>query len=147
MELNYEKDLEIDKFQLDKECLTHAKMYYNYAEAAQDAKARISKAKDNVEFVTAKRNIEIRKEYETIGKKFTEAVITSELALDKDVIFAKNELRDAEELYGKLQVAVNAMEIKGNELDNLVKLFGSQYFSTTKDYGNEIRKNLNKNVK
>lgn len=143
MELNYEKDLEINKFALDKECITQSKLYFNYADAAQQAKDNVSKAKDNFELITATRNIEIRKEYESVGKKYTEALITSELAMDKEVMQAKEELREYESVYGKLQAAVKAMEIRGNQLDNLVKLYGSQYFSVNKDFSNEIRKNLN----
>ena len=73
--------------------------------------------------------------------------------MDKEVQKAKSELREAEEIYARLSVAVSAMETRRSELDNLVKLYCAGYFSTVnsnerKDSSNqasmEARKNLNK---
>ena len=108
-----------------------------------------------MEFVTAEANLRIRKEYAEKGEKFTEAVIASQLTLDKGVNEAKSKLREEEEVYARLSVAVQAMETRRSELDNLVKLYCAGYFSTVKTDGNvrkgineqvsaEIRKNLNK---
>ena len=68
---------------------------------------------------------------------------------------AKENLRNTQNIYARLQVAVSAMETRRSELDNLVKLYCAGYFSTpavsnaTKADVNEqtartIRKNLNK---
>ena len=64
-------------------------------------------------------------------------------------------MRDAEEVYGRLQVAVQAMDSRRSELDNLVKLYVAGYFSIVDGSGstkksineqtsNDVRKNLNK---
>lgn len=152
-EVDFQKDLAINKYKLDDECLSHSSRYAYYAEACAAAKCNVSRAGDNLKLVTAEANLRIRKNYADNGQKFTEAVIASELEIDKEVIGARNELREAEGVYGRLQVAVNAMDTRRSELDNLVKLYVAGYFSTV-DGGNRtlvndsvsdgIRKNLNK---
>lgn len=152
---SFEQDLSINKYKLDEECLSHSSRYAYYSEAQAVAKSNVSKAKDNLEYVTAEANLRIRKEYAEKGEKFTEAVITSQLTLDKDVNEAKSKLREEEEVYARLSVAVQAMETRRSELDNLVKLYCAGYFSTVNADGNvrkgineqtssDIRKNLNK---
>lgn len=152
---SFEQDLSINKYKLDEECLSHSSRYAYYSEAQAVAKSNVSKAKDNLEYVTAEANLRIRKEYAEKGEKFTEAVITSQLTLDKSVNEAKSKLREEEEVYARLLVAVQAMETRRSELDNLVKLYCAGYFSTVNADGNikkgineqtssDIRKNLNK---
>lgn len=150
---DFQKDLSINKYKLDEECLSHSARFAYYAEACAVAKSNVSKAGDNLKLVTAEANLRIRKTYIDNGQKFTEAVITSELEIDKQVVKARDELREAEEVYGRLQVAVNAMDARRSELDNLVKLYVAGYFSTVdagnrksvnEQTSNDIRKNLNK---
>ena len=153
LQLNFKEELKINKYKLDEECLTHASRYAFYAEACADAKTNVTKAKDNLELVTSEANIRIRKEKAESGEKVTESLISSYLVMDKEVQKAKSELREAEEIYARLSVAVSAMETRRSELDNLVKLYCAGYFSTVnsnerKDSVNqasmEARKNLNK---
>lgn len=142
---SFEKDLSINKYRLDEECLSHSSRYAYYSEAQAVAKSNVTKAKDTLEYVTAEANLRIRKEYTEKGEKFTEAVITSQLTLDSEVNKAKVELREKEEIYARLSVAVQAMETRRSELDNLVKLYCSGYFSTVNVDGN-ARKNLNEQI-
>lgn len=151
--LDFDKDISINKYRLDEECLSHASIYARYGELQADAKTKVSKAKDNLELVKAERNIAIREELAKSGAKTTEAMIASYLALDKAVIEATENLRKAEDVYGKLTVAVDAFEHRKSELDNMVKLYCSGYFSmpsngTKKDINEQtsrdVRKNLNK---
>lgn len=141
-QFDFEKDLSINKFKLDEECLSHSSLYFRYAEACIKAKSEVSKADDNLKLVMAERNIAIRKAYSDAGAKFTEAVITSELEKDSCVIEAKESLREVQEVYARLQVAVSAMDTRRSELDNLVKLYCAGYFSTPST-SNETRKNVN----
>src|SRR5574344_1455818 len=154
-QFDFEKDLSINKYKLDEECLSHSSLYFRYAEASITAKSEVSKADDNLKLITAERNIAIRGAYSQNNVKFTEAVIASELEKDSKVLDAKATLRDAQEVYAKLQVAVQAMDARKSELDNLVKLYCAGYFSTVNSDGNmkknvneqtanAVRKNLNK---
>lgn len=150
---SFEKDIAINKYKLDEECLSHSARFTYYAEVCALAKTNVSKASDNLKLAMAEANLRIRKNYAENGQKFTEAVITSEIEVDKSVLEAKELLRDAEEIYGRLQVAVQAMDARRSELDNLVKLYVAGYFSTVDGSGkksineqtsNDVRKNLNK---
>lgn len=151
---SFEKDISINKYKLDEECLSHSARFAYYAGACAVAKTNVSKASDNLKFVMAEANLRIRKNYAENGQKFTEAVIASELEVDKEVLNAKEQVRDAEEVYGRLQVAVQAMDSRRSELDNLVKLYVTGYFSIVDGSGltkksineqtsNDVRKNLN----
>ena len=102
------------------------------------------KASDNLKLVMAEANLRIRKNYAENGQKFTEAVITSEIEVDTKVLEAKEQVRDAEEVYGRLQVAVQAMDARRSELDNLVKLYVAGYFSTVDGSG---KKSINEHVR
>ena len=127
---DFQKDLSIDKYKLDEECLSHSSRYAYYSEAQAVAKSNVSKAKDKLELVQAERELAIRKEFDDSKTKVTEALIKSALIMDKDVVQAKAELREAEEIFGRLSVAVQAFEHRKAELDNLVKLYCAGYYST-----------------
>lgn len=154
-ELDFAKDISINKFKLDEECLSHAGLYYNYGEAQASAKTEVAKAKDNLELVQAERSLAIRDQLISQGTKVTEAMITSSLIIDEEVREAKSRVREAEDIYNKLTVAVQAMDARRSELDNLVKLYLSGYFSNPNSIGAKngateqaekaVRSNLNKN--
>lgn len=154
-ELDFEKDISINKYKLDEECLSHSSLYFRYASAQTEAKTVLSRAKDNLELIEAERNLAIRNELAGSGAKVTEAMVNSTLITDEDVIKAKNAVREAEDIYNKLSVAVQAFEHRRAELDNLVKLYNSGYYSIPASSGsvkknineqtsNAVRKNLNK---
>lgn len=140
--LDFEKDISINKYKLDEECLSHSSLYSRYASAQASAKTGVTRAKDNLELVEAERNIAIRKELADKKEKVTEATVNSILIMDKEVIRAKREVREAEDVYAKLCVAVQAFEHRKSELDNLVKLYCAGYYSTPTS-SSETRKNIN----
>ena len=158
MSFNFEKDISINKYKLDEECLSHATLYFNYADACAQAKLAVNRANDKLSLVRAETNILIRDDYSKKGAKFTEALVTSEVEKSEAVIEAKDELREAEETYARLQVAVQAMEARKAELDNLVKLYVAGYFAgpysapdanerVNDRVADDIRSNLNKEKK
>lgn len=138
---DFQKDLSINKFKLDEECISHPSIYGYYAEAQAQAKVEVSYLKDALELVESEANLRIRQNFATAGQKVTEGVIACTLAQDKEVMDAKARLRDAEKLYGRLTVAVNALDVKRSELDNLVKLYCAGYFSAPSASG--ARENIN----
>lgn len=141
-EVDFEKDISINKYKLDEECLSHSSLYFRYSSMQADAKTRVSKTKDNLELVEAERNLAIRKTLSESGTKVTEAMITSALIVDKEVIEAKNQVREAEDVFMKLSVAVQAFEHRKSELDNLVKLYCSGYYSIPNS-GSDVKKDIN----
>lgn len=140
--IDFQKELSINKYKLDEECLSHSSRYAYYAEAQAIAKSNLTKAKDELEYTIAEANLRIRADYEEKGKKVTEALISSAIVLDEEVKEAKEKLREAEEIYNRLSVAVQAMDTRRSELDNLVKLYCAGYYSTV-EAGTSTRKNIN----
>lgn len=155
MDFNFKKDISINKYKLDEECLSHATLYFNYADACVQAKTVMYRAQDKLSLAKAEANISIRDDLSSKGIKFTEAIIASEVEKHPTVTKARDEMREAEETYARLQVAVQAMEARKSELDNLVKLYLAGYFAephATAEAGNrvndrvsdDIRRNLNR---
>ena len=154
-ELDFEKDISINKYRLDEECISHAGIYARYLSAQADADTAVSRAKDNLELIKAERYDAIKAGFEKKQIKATIPMLEKAVASDEEVVEAKNKLREAEDILAKLTVAVKAFEHRRSELDNLVKLYCAGYFSTPNSNGavknniNEqtasaVRKNLNK---
>lgn len=146
-------DLTINKYRLDDECISHSGIYFNYCDAMVQAKSTMTRKDDALKIITAERNIAIRKEKTLAGEKFTESVIAAELELDKKILQAREELREAQEIYARFQVVVQAMDARRSELDNLVKLFLAGYYSApageakssiNEQTSKDLRKKLNK---
>ena len=147
-------DLKINKYKLDEECLTHASTYNRYAEIATKSKTELTKAKDKLSLITAQRNIAIREEIIKSGSKVTEKMIESYLETDKEVLKAKKEVREAEEVNATFNSMLDSFDHRKSELDNLVKLYCAGYYSvvgkketSTETTEKDIRKNLNKKAK
>lgn len=141
----FQKDLSINKYKLDEECLSHASRYAYYAEASAVAKAGVSEAKDKLDLVEAERYDAIKFDLEKKGVKTTIPMLEKALLLDEEVINARKALRDAELVSSRLQVAVSAMDARRSELDNLVKLYVAGYYSVADNAG-ATRKNVNEQV-
>jgi hypothetical protein len=134
-ELNFEKDLSIDKYKLDDECLSHSILYYRYSELAANAKNQVGVLADNLKLKMGEVNIEIRNHFIKKEIKFTEAVINSEVEKAQAVIEAREELREAELSLARLQAGVSAFEHRKSQLDNVVRLYCAGYFSTPTSSG------------
>jgi hypothetical protein len=128
--LNFEKDLSINKYKLDVECLTNSVLYYRYSEMTADAKNQVGVLADNLKLKMGEANIAIRNRFTKKEIKFTEAVINAEVEKDETVIAAREELREAELNLSRLQAGVSAFEHRKSQLDNVVRLYCAGYFST-----------------
>ena len=130
-EFDFEKDLSINKYKLDEECLSHSSLYFRYAEAAAQAKKNVSRAKNNLELVESERYEEIRIEKEKAGIKTTIPMLEKAVVCDEIVIKAKNKLIEAETIYSKFDSIV----IKHtNDIDSLNITNAT---STTSNAGND----------
>lgn len=154
-DFDIENDIKINKYKLDEECLTHASTYNRYAEMVTKTKTELTKAKDKLSLITAQRNIAIREEIVKSGSKVTEKMIESYLESDKEVLNAKKEVREIEEVNATFNAMLDSFDHRKSELDNLVKLYCAGYYSvvgnkketSTETTEKDIRKNLNKKAK
>lgn len=141
MEFDIENDMTIDRYNLDKECLTMASTYFKYADEVRKAKTLSSEKADYVKVILAERSIAIRENASQTGQKLTEGLVTSMLDCDEEVIEARKEWREAEATYNRLNVALSALEIKKSELDNLVKLYCNSMYVNTSSKGDKNLEN------
>lgn len=144
-ELNFEKDLSIDKYKLDQECITHSALYYHYSEMAAVAKNQVGILQDNLKLIMGEVNIAIRNKLMKDDVKITEALVNAEVEKSTKVTDARDELRKAELNLTILQAGVSAFEHRKSQLDNLVKLYCAGYFAMPSSPGKQ-RDSINEQV-
>lgn len=131
LELNYQKDVRIDKDALDREWVQQPQLAMQYSEAAAKAQAEMDWAKDHLEFVKADLDRRIRQLLTGGDKKPTETVISSSVLLHDECQQASSTYLNAKRTWGIVKVAADAIcDQRKAALENLVKLFGMGYFST-----------------
>lgn len=131
--MNYEKDITIDDSALDLEWLDQPKLMLKYAQYAAQLSMERDILKEQVDVVKAELDAEIRTDPEKFGlSKITEGAVSNTILVQekykqimKDYLQSKYEADVA-------KGAVNAFEHRKNALENLVKLFGQQYFAGPK---------------
>lgn len=131
--MNYEKDITIDESSLDIEWLEQPQLMIRYATKAAESRLERDLAKERLDVLKA----ELDKEIRTDPEKFEIAKVT-ETAIQAAVL-THPKYKEASEQFIQLryeaevlQAAVNAIEHRKSALENLVKLFGQQYFAGPK---------------
>lgn len=127
--MDYEKELEIDGLNLDKEWLLQARRFMKYAKELADARDRMERAEQAADVERAEADKRARQRHAADEKKPTEAVINSEVLTDSEYKKAADKLLDLKHEVDILQAAVRAFDQRKDALENLVRLHGQQYFS------------------
>jgi hypothetical protein len=128
-----EKDLEIDKNNLDFSCLDQPRRFLKwsveYAEAIRirdEAKRRASVIKSNT-------NLDIRTRPSAYGiEKATEGSINAALESNEEVNKAEKEISDAQYAVNIYSAAKEALDQRRSMLERLVALYISGYYSQVK---------------
>lgn len=159
MDLNYEQDVSIDETALDVEWLQQANLMYKYARYHAETKKAMDEAKERLDFIKAKLEMDIRANPEDYGlSKVTESAIASTVLLQSEYQEASKKYIEAKYENDVATAAVRAIDQKKTALENLVKLLSVNYFagpSAPRDlpleWNEHIKrreqKELNKNVK
>lgn len=131
-----QQDLIIDEYELIKEWLNQAKLFNDYAQIKSDVDYALSKAKENLDVVSAEIRLDIVKDPEIYGiKKYTEKILDALIFNEEDykeqknIVMAKTYERDM------ASNAVKAIEMRKSALENIVKLHGQNYFATPSEAG------------
>ncbi len=131
--MDYEKDLEINELALDREWISQPKLFMQYAEQqAHVLKAR-DLAKEVVDVVHAELDSEARKQLSIDGKKPTEAQIANWIIQQEEYRNAVAEFIEATFLANMTTNTVRAMDQRKTALENMVRLWIGQYYSTPKE--------------
>lgn len=122
---DYEKDLAIDANYLDAEFLGHAELFMKYAKEASVAKRNAARAEETVKTT---RSMIIRN-LKASGEKLTESAIEAMYRTDVEYIRVKEEKVEADYYADLMTNAVFAFQSRKTALENLVKLYISEYNS------------------
>jgi len=159
LDLNYEQDVSIDETALDVEWLQQANLMYKYARHQAETKKAMDEAKERLDFIKAKVEMDIRANPENYGlSKVTESAVASAILLQPEYQEASKKYVEARYENDMAVAAVRAIDQKKTALENLVKLLSVSYFagpSAPRDLSlkwnehikRKEQKELNKNVK
>jgi len=129
-ELNRDDDVSIDQSALDVEWLDQPILMKRYGERAAKARLELDQAKDQLDFVKAKLEGQMRSDPDKFAlPKVTDAVIKAALLIYSDCIEAQDDYNKAKYDAEIARVAVAAIDQKKSALENLVKLHGQMYFA------------------
>ena len=133
MKVNYEKDLSIDEFALDREWKYQPSLYFKYAEQQAIAGKIRDEAKEKLDVVKAELDSIARKELPAFGKKITENQITNWIIQQKTYQEASANLIQANYEANMMANAVRAMDHRKAALENLARLWVGQFYSTPRE--------------
>jgi len=131
MNLDYENDIWIDQDSLDLEWLNQPRLVYVYAKNLAYWKKQVELQKQELDLIRAQLDKKIRENPADFGinVRLTESVVGNAIIEQSEYIDANSRLVDTRYELNIAQAAVNAMEHRKSALENLVRLFGQQYFA------------------
>lgn len=130
MKINYENDVSIDGNALDQEWLQQPSLMYKYCQMSAAANKRVDETKEMLDVVRAGLDKDIRRypeKYEV--EKITDKVVESLIIVQESYTEAMGEFLQVKYEADMAKSAVRALEHKKDSLENLVKLYGLQYYS------------------
>lgn len=139
-DLNYEQDVSIDESALDAEWLEQPKLMMKYTRLEAEGKREVEQAKNHLDIVKADLYQEICNNPDKYDlPKTTESAIDGAIKMHDKYKEAKEALTQAEYELNMATAAVRSMYGKKEALENLVRLFGQQYFA-----GPQVPRDLSK---
>lgn len=128
-----ESVLQIDEQRLDWEWARQTNLFFKFALALVDAKARLDVARSNLDLVEAEIATDIRKNPQNYKvKKLTEGVIKELIPIQPEYKQALKKMHNRKHEAEVLNVMVQALDTKKKSLENLVGLMGMEYHSAPK---------------
>lgn len=127
------KDLEINKFDLDKAILEQPQLFWKYAKKYTDACDKTQTKKRKLSIAKALAEKEIREKPESFEiTKVTEGAIKAAITLHEKVKKAEKALQKAMHEEKVLGEAKEAFKQRKSSLENLTYLYNQMYFSEPK---------------
>ena len=140
-DLNYEKDLHIDKDSLEDCLVEQAELYGKWSNAWAQAVKERDQAKENLNKKKADLDKKIRKSWDILGfdKKPTDMAITTWICAHQDYRAENFHLIQATYNVNVLEAAKWAFQHRKDALDNLVKLYLNNYYADSRTVGRDAR--------
>ena len=129
----YEQRSQIDNNALDVEWLEQPRKFVEISRESAHINAQYDRAKENIDVLKAEIGTRIRKDPEKYGiEKITEVQVSSAITLDTEFHKAQMDLIDLKEQVAIVAGAVKAFDQRKKALENLVTLYGQEYFAGPK---------------
>ena len=140
MTQDYEKDIQIDESGLDVEWLRQPKLMFFYTKMVAELRRTLDRRKERLNIVKAELDKKIRQNpaYFDI-EKITETAVSNTILTQEAYKEASADIIDTNYELSIAQAAVSALNDKRTALENLVRLYGQQYFA-----GPSVPRNITK---
>ena len=128
--MSYEQDMYIDESALDVELVEQPTLMSRYSRLLAEARRDRDLSKEALDLKKAEIDLDIRdnpEEYKLV--KVTENAITNCILMEEDYQTSQKEYHDANYEVNVLQGVVSALEHRKSALENMVKLYGQNYFA------------------
>ena len=112
----------IDLVNLDVACATHSDSYYAALTALAQARQDLGISQDSLRLRSAEISANTRHLCEESKTKYTEGSIAAKVEAHEDVMSLRAHVRDKELEVADILAAVSALEARGVQLGNLVRL-------------------------
>lgn len=125
--------LPIDEFRLERECREHSSLLDEVGTWVSYVKADAKIKKRRIDFVTSRLSLKIRRDPKAHGleEKPKEGAITSMITIDEDYQQAVADSIEADRTAFDASTLLSSMEDRGSRLRDLVKLYISNYYSSS----------------
>jgi hypothetical protein len=130
-DLDFKKDLEVDKYNLDVELNNQSILFSKWAERCVDVENKRDRLKTQMELKQAKLDFEIRKNPTGYGlsEKPTEKAIRSCILRDTHYLELQESYQKMKYAASILKVAVKRFKDRERIIDRLIKLYLAKYYT------------------
>lgn len=129
-ELDYSNDVSIDESALDVEWLRQPSLVRLYNQEVAERKRQLSKLNEQLAVLKAELTRKINTNPEKFGlSKTTVDIVNSTIVIQEEYQDLRNQIIECEYELEMAQGGSRAMDHKKTALENLVKLFGQNYFA------------------
>jgi hypothetical protein len=140
MKQDYENDIQIDESGLDVEWLRQPKLMFFYAKMVAELRRALDRRKERLNIVKAELDRKIRQNPADFDiEKITETAVSNTILTQEAYKEASADIIDTNYELSIAQAAVSALNDKRTALENLVRLYGQQYFA-----GPSVPRNITK---
>lgn len=144
MALDYERDLYIDESSLDVEWLNQPLLMLRYTRERAKAEREVARLKRKLRITAATLDKDVRTNPGDfkITVKLTETVVLNAVLCDEEYEEVEKELMEANYELSMIEGAVESIKQRKDALQDLVRLFGQQYFAgpaMPRDISHEVK--------
>ncbi len=143
---NYNLDIEVDENDLEGEWLTHPSIYMHYSQILSNAIAKRDDAKLRMEWIAAKIDLDVRKNWESKYKftsKPAEGAIKNTILTNKKYLKAYRNFNRCVKIVNSMTGVKTAFEHKKHSLSNLVSLAISGFHAEPRNKVRDLKKVMN----